>query len=297
MEDILKKYGWNLSSEEINAAAAGYEKRVDEYINDNVLSRALGFIDLTTLHTQDTQSHVRAFVEKVNGFKASFPSYPLPASICVYPNFGSTVKRTLSAEASESVHVTCVAGCFPTSQSWSDVKALEALHAVEQGADEIDIVLAVGEFLEGNLERVYNEISLIRRSIDSTPKGKVLLKVILETGALASVENIARASFVAMEAGADFIKTSTGKMEPSATPQAAVTMCNCIRLFHSFSGKRVGFKPAGGISTSKGAALYSLIVKDILGDEWLTPSLFRIGASSLANNLLTDLERRSVKYF
>ena len=178
----------------------------------NALETCLSCVDLTSLHTQDTQTIIKGFTEKVNAFHSIYPELPLPASICVYPNFGKVVRETLSEEAAVQVHVTCVAGTFPTSQSWTDVKLLEARHAVEEGADEIDMVLAAGEFLEGNVQKAQEEIRRMRSTIDSTPAGKKILKVILETGALATAENIWRASILAMAAGADFIKTSTGKI-------------------------------------------------------------------------------------
>ena len=189
------------------------------------------------------------------------------ASICVYPNFARTVKETLTVPG---VHVTVVAGCFPASQSFLKVKELECRMAVEEGADEVDIVLALNSFLDGNLSCCEKEIRSIRNIV-----GDAVLKVILETGALADAGRIREASFLAMECGADFIKTSTGKMEPAATPFAAIVMCDCIREYYGKTGRKVGFKPAGGISTAKDAAVYYAIVDTILGPDWLNPSLLR----------------------
>ena len=263
----------------------------------NALETCLSCVDLTSLHTQDTQTIIKEFTEKVNGFHSIYPELPLPASICVYPNFGKVVRETLSEETAAKVHVTCVAGTFPTSQSWTDVKLLEARHAVEEGADEIDMVLAVGEFLEGNVQKAQEEIRSMRSTIDSTSAGKRILKVILETGALKTRENIAAASCLAMEAGADFIKTSTGKMEPSATPDAARIMCECIKEYYGKTGRMVGFKPAGGISTTEDALLYYGIVESVLGSKWLNKNYFRIGASRLANNLVSEIVGSKVSCF
>lgn len=254
-------------------------------------------MDLTSLHTQDTCTDIKRFTEKVNGFHSIYPELPLPASICVYPNLGKVVRETLSAQAAGQVHVTCVAGTFPSSQSWTDVKLLEAGHAVEEGADEIDMVLAVGRFLESDYQEAQNEIRQMRSTIDSIFSEKKILKVILETGALKTEENIAAASFLAMEAGADFIKTSTGKMEPSATPEAARIMCECIKQFYRQTGRMVGFKPAGGIATTEDALLYYGIVESILGQKWLNRNYFRIGASRLANKIISELVGSCVEYF
>ena len=205
-----------------------------------------------------------------------------------------------SAKKSEDVHVTAVAGVFPHSQSFLEVKLLECRMAVEAGADEIDVVLALNAFLDGDYERASAELRAIRAEIDkaASAKGKaVILKVILETGLLVSPENIAAASFLAMEAGADFIKTSTGKTDVSATPMAAYIMCGCIAAYYRATGRKVGFKPAGGMVSSKDAASYYFIVSAVLGKEWLNKGLFRFGVSRMANNLLTDLEQSRVAYF
>ena len=192
----------------------------------------------------------------------------------------------------EGVKVAVVAGGFPNSQTFLEVKLQECRMAVEQGADEVDIVLSLGKFLAGDLEVAANEIREIMKWIGDSD-----LKVILESGALGGAENIAKASHLAMEAGADFIKTSTGKQEPAATPMAAIVMCNAIKEHYAKTGRKVGFKPAGGISTAKDAISYLAIVETILGKEWCTPQLFRIGASRLANNLLGALEQKTVGYY
>lgn len=259
------------------------------YNTPDNLKLCLGCMDLTTLNSTDTVERVVSFAGKVNRFKEVFPEYPAPAAICVYPNMGEAVKGALKVEG---VNVAVVAGGFPTSQTFLDVKLLECRMAVERGADEVDIVIALNAFLANDMERAAQEIRAIKETI-----GNRHLKVILETGALQSEQAIAQASFMAMEAGADFIKTSTGKMEPAATPMAARVMCSCIKEFYERTGKKVGFKPAGGISTVGDALEYLAIVDGILGREWLNPQLFRIGASRLANNILSELEKKTIGYF
>ena len=258
-----------------------------------IYKAVLGMIDLTSLNSTDTYDKIAAMTEKVNRFHESFPDYPLPASICVYPNFAATVTRT---RASEDVHVTVVGGCFPASQSPLQVKILECETAVRDGADEVDIVLALNSFLQKNYQEAEREIVEIGSAI-LTVKPTVHLKVILETGALKEAALIEDASFLAMEAGADFIKTSTGKMQPAATPEAAQIMCRCIKDYYGKTGRMVGFKPAGGIATPEDAVTYWNIVAEILGEKWLDKRWFRFGASRMANNLLTALEGREVKYY
>ena len=253
------------------------------------LALCLSCIDLTTLNTTDTLARVEGFAAKVNGFKAKYSQYPLPAAICVYSNWGGTVKKALKEK---DVRVAVVAGGFPHSQTFLDVKLMECRMAVEAGADEVDIVMPLNLFMADDYAGTAKEITAIKEVI-----GEKHLKVILETGAIASSEKIHEASMLAMEAGADFIKTSTGKQEPGATPAAAIVMCNSIKEYYKKTGRKVGFKPAGGISTVKDALCYLAIVYTILGKEWLTPELFRIGASRLANNLLSALEQKTVGYY
>jgi deoxyribose-phosphate aldolase len=254
-------------------------------------------MDMTTLRPNDTPSSVKKFVEKINDFYKEYPDYPLPASICVYPNFASVVRDT---RCSPELHVTTVSTCFPSTQSFLDVKLLETRHAIENGADEIDIVLALNSFLEGDYETAGKEILASRECIDKVAAelGRtVVLKVILETGLLVTPERIADASFLAMENGADFIKTSTGKVEVNATPMAAYVMCQCIKKFYEQTGRKVGFKAAGGISSAMDAVCYYSIVSTILGKEWLDKSLFRFGVSRLANQLVSAVEQKTVTYF
>lgn len=253
----------------------------------------LGMIDLTSLSVSDTVSGISELVGRVNRFKEAYPSYPLPASICVFPNFASTVSELRS---DESVRVTVVGGTFPASQSFFEVKLLECIMAVKRGAEEVDIVLALNSFLDGKNEAAGNEIRQIGEALRNIRKD-VTLKVILETGELASQSLIEEASFLAMESGADFIKTSTGKTKISATAEAAATMCSCIRKYFFKTGRKVGFKAAGGISKAEDSLTYYDIVESTLGEEWLDRKFFRFGASRLANNILSELEGNEVKYY
>ena len=261
--------------------------------NQAIYKAVLGMIDLTSLNGTDTYSKIAAMTEKVNHFHDSYPDLPLPASICVYPNFAKTVAQTRN---SPDVHVTVVGGCFPASQSTLPVKIAECETAVRDGADEVDIVLALNAFLDKNPQEASREIVEIGAAIRAI-RPAVHLKVILETGALKEASLIEDASFLAMEAGADFIKTSTGKMQPAATPEAAETMCRCIKRYHEKTGRMVGFKPAGGIATPEDAVTYWNIVSDILGEKWLNKEYFRFGASRMANNLLSALVGSEVKYY
>ena len=290
--NYLEKYGYVPSNidEKVSEVRGGLEK----WQNREVYAKALGMIDLTSLTVSDTPTKIAAMTQKVNRFNGLYPDYPLPASICVYPNFAKTVAITRD---NPDVHVTVVGGCFPASQSYIDVKVFECVKAVGDGADEVDIVLALNSFLDGRFDDTFKEISEIKKAIGSAVKRKVTLKVILETGSLGSYENIAQASFLAMEAGADFIKTSTGKTSISATPEAAYIMCECISKYMTATARKVGFKPAGGISTPEDAALYYGIVDTVLGEQWLSKEYFRFGASRMANNLLSALEGGEIKYY
>ena len=253
------------------------------------LNKCLSLMDLTSLNSTDTPKQIIALTQKVNDFKKHFPNYSTPAAICVYPNFAADVKANLKVKG---VNIAVVAGVFPNSQSYLEVKLLECKMAIANGADEVDIVLALNKFLNEDLNSAAEEISKIKEAI-----GDKHLKVILETGALKTEEKIRAASFLAMKAGADFIKTSTGKMEPAATPEAARIMCECIKEYYEQTGKMIGFKPAGGMVTPEDAMCYYKIVEDILGEKWLNPHLFRLGASRLANNILSNLENKEIKYY
>ena len=253
-------------------------------------------MDLTTLKTDDTPASVVKLVNKVNAFNNTYPDWPLPASVCVYSNFAKTVDEARKAD----FNITVVSACFPSSQSFLEVKLKECEMAVEQGADEVDIVLALNSFLAGDYDKAAEEIRQIRRCIDEVAgrQGRqVHLKVILETGLLRTPERIAQASFLAMEAGADFIKTSTGKVDVNATPVAAYVMCECIARYHAMTGKKIGFKPAGGISSAADALCYYSIVSSVLGKEWLNKELFRFGVSRVANSILSAVEQKTLSYY
>lgn len=294
--DYLKKYGYAPSSEAIVRALEILAANLDKVASEQVYKQCFSMMDLTTLKTDDTPASVLKLVNKVNDFQLSRPDWPLPASVCVYPNFASVVKGARLCD----FNITVVSACFPSSQSFLEVKLKECEMAVEQGADEVDIVLALNAFLAGDYETAAEEIRQIRAAIDRVAESqgrKVHLKVILETGLLRTPERIAQASFLAMEAGADFIKTSTGKVDVNATPAAAYVMCECIARYHALTGKKIGFKPAGGISSAADALCYYSIVSSILGKEWLNKELFRFGVSRVANSLIAAVDQATVSYF
>ena len=296
MIDYLKKYGYTPDQETMGRALEMIASNLDNVASEQVYKDCFSMMDLTTLKTDDTPASVRKLVDKVNAFNESYPEWPLPASVCVYSNFAATVKEARKC----GFNITVVSACFPSSQSFLEVKLKECEMAVEQGADEVDIVLALNSFLAGDHEAAAEEIRQIRACIDAVAERQnrhVHLKVILETGLLRTPEAIANASFLAMEAGADFIKTSTGKVDVNATPAAAYVMCECITKFHEATGKKIGFKPAGGISTASDALCYYSIVSTLLGKEWLNKDLFRFGVSRVANSILSAQEMKTVSYF
>ena len=295
--ELSAKYGYAPEKEAIARHLELIASGLDQVVSNEVLKECFSIMDLTTLSPKDTPKSVRKLVEKVNSFEVDYPTYPLPASVCVYPNFASVVRKTRKNPA---LHVTTVAGCFPSSQSFLEVKLREIELAVREGADEIDIVLALNSFLAGDYDTAGKEILASRECIDKVAAelGRpVVLKVILETGLLVTPELIADASFLAMENGADFIKTSTGKVEVNATPMSAYVMCQCIKKFSEQTGRKVGFKAAGGISSAMDAVCYYSIVSTILGKEWLNKDLFRFGVSRLANQLVSAVEQKTVTYF
>jgi deoxyribose-phosphate aldolase len=297
MNDLFERYGYCPDQEKIGRTLELIASSLDEFATPERLKDCFSLMDLTTLHATDTVASVKKLVAKVNGLPQAYPNYPLPASICVFPNFAATV----AAERKDpALHVTAVAGCFPASQSFLDVKVRECERAVETGADEIDIVLALNAFLAGDYDAVKAEIAAMRQAVDAAGQKQgrsIVLKVILETGLLVSPANIAAAAFLAMEAGADFIKTSTGKVEVNATPMAAFVMCEAIKAFHAKTGRKVGFKAAGGISSAKDALCYYSIVSSVLGPQWLHKDLFRFGVSRLGNSLMGAIEQNTVSYF
>ena len=244
---------------------------------------------MTTLTCNDSVESVTAFAKRAVDFYTKYPDLANVASICVYPSFVETVGLAVDGSP---MRITSVAAGFPASQTFLEVKVLETAMAIENGADEIDIVINVGELLEGRLDEMASEIEVLREEASD-----VVLKVIIESGALKTPELIRKASLLSMMAGTDFVKTSTGKIDVAATPEAAVVMCEAIRDYYEKTGRKVGFKAAGGVRTAEDAALYYTIVEQTLGKEWLTPELFRIGASSVANNLISAIEGKEIKYF
>lgn len=297
MANLFEKYGYVIDRDAMDRALESLSSNLDGAASTDVLKTCFSVMDLTTLKSNDTIPSVTKFTQKLKTYREAYPDYPLPASVCVYSNFAAVVKEH---RCDPSVHVTVVSACFPTSQSFLEVKLRECELAIEAGAEEVDIVLALNSFLAGDYESARREIRSVRECIDAAAarQGReVVLKVIIETGLLVTAENIADASFLAMEEGADFIKTSTGKVDINATPMAAYVMCGCIKSYYESTGRKVGFKAAGGISSSMDAVCYYTIVKTILGKEWLNRDLFRLGVSRLANNLLSSIEQKTVSIF
>ena len=292
--DYLEKYGYTPAEEAIASRIQAIADDRNAVASPEVLKKCFSLMDLTTLKSNDTVESVCKLVTRLT---QEYPSYPLPASICVYPNFATVVR---DRRCSPELHVTTVASCFPSAQSFLEVKVQECVLAVRGGADEVDIVLALNAFLAEDYAAASREIREMKAAIDAeaAKQGrKVVLKVILETGLLATPERIARASFLAMEAGADFIKTSTGKVEVNATPMAAYVMCECIKAFYAKTGRKVGFKAAGGISNDQDALLYYCIGAAILGEDWLNKDYFRFGVSRLGNSLMSAIEQKTVSFF
>lgn len=286
----LGKYETNLDDDKIaRETAALIEKHLSENDTAEIKKFLFHCIDLTTLKCTDSEQSVMKFTEKVNEFDDKYPDLDNVAAICVYPNMAEIVNDTLEAD---HVNIACVSGGFPSSQTFTEVKVAETAMALHAGADEIDIVIPVGKFLEGDYEGMCDEIEELKEVC-----GDKHLKVILETGALKTASNIKKASILSMYSGADFIKTSTGKENPAATPEAAYVMCNAIKEYHRETGRKIGFKPAGGINTVKDALTYYTIVKEVLGKEWLNNQLFRLGTSRLANLLLSDILGQETKFF
>ncbi len=287
--ELFDAYNSHLSDDEVkNTVATILKDEFDENNNVDVWKQCLHQIDLTTLNGDDTTAKVKKMAQKVNDFGKHFPGIPNVAAMCVYPALVETAKQTLT----EPIGIAAVAAGFPASQTFIEVKIAESALAVKAGATEIDIVISQGKFLEGNYQEVFDEIAEIKAAI-----APAHLKVILETGALKTAENIYKASLIAMAAGADFIKTSTGKIAVNATPEATYVMCCAIRDWYEATGQKVNYKPAGGVSTTEEAVQHYTIVKHVLGKNWLNNESFRFGASRLANNLLTSIVGTETKYF
>ena len=285
---VLNEYSNAPTNEEIEKAVKKAGEKVAKNKNTDTLKEIFSCVDLTTLKCTDNAESVLQMTEKVNSLEDKDPDLKNVAAICVYPNFASIVSESLEVE---SVEVACVSGGFPSSQTFSEVKIAETALALQAGATEIDIVLSIGKFLDGDYESVCDEIQELKDLC-----GEKTLKVILETGALKSAENIKKAAILSIYSGADFIKTSTGKESPAATPEAAYVMCKTIKEYYEKTGKKIGFKAAGGINSTDDALLYYNIVEETLGKEWLCNKLFRIGTSRLANTLLSEItgEERSI---
>ena len=290
IEQALSEYNLEISDAEVQEAV---KKLIMEKVPQNdtleVKKFLMGSVELTSLNTTDSDQSIMAFTEKVNQFDDAYPQLPHVATICVYPCFASVVKNTLDVEG---VEIACVSGSFPSSQALIEVKVAETALAVKDGATEIDIVMPVGKFLCGDYEGVCDDITEMKNAC-----GDKDMKVILETGCLKTAKNIKIASILSMYAGGDYIKTSTGKLSPAATPEAAYVMCQAIKEYYDKTGLKIGFKPAGGLNTVTDALTYYTIVKEILGEKWLTNKWFRLGTSRLANMLLSEVMGEEIKFF
>ena len=290
-EQALSKYNVELDDAAVKAAVRDIiANKVSENDTLEVKKFLFGSIELTTLKTEDSDTSVMAFTERVNAFDNEYPDMPHVATICVYPCFAEIVKDTLEVEG---VEIACVSGSFPSSQARIEVKVAETSLAVKDGATEIDIVMPVGKFLSGDYEGMCEDICELKNACGKD----VAMKVILETGDIKTASNIKKASILSMYAGADYIKTSTGKEKISATPEAAYVMCQAIKEYYDETGIQIGFKPAGGINTVMDAITYYTIVKEVLGEKWLTNKWFRLGTSRLANLLLSEIQEEEVKFF
>ena len=289
-EQAFAKYNLHLHDEQVsNEVHQLVAKNKAKYQTPEVKRQLLGTVELTTLKVTDSAESVLQFTENVNRFANEHPDLPHLATICVYPNFAKIVSQSLEAD---NVEVACVAGGFPSSQTFIEIKTAETALAVHDGATEIDCVLSVGTFLSGDYETCADEIEEIKAATGGKP-----LKVILETGALQTAETIKKASILSMYAGADFIKTSTGKIEPAATLEAAYVMCSAIKEYQELTGISIGFKAAGGIKTVDEAIEFYTVVRELLGEEYIQKGLFRIGTSRLANLLVSDILGEEVKPF
>ena len=289
-EEALSLYNTNLSDADIQAAV---KKIITEKVHENdtpeVKKFLFGSIELTSLNTTDSDVSIMAFTEKVNRFDSAYPNFPHVAAVCTYPCFAEVVNDTLEVDG---VEITCVSGSFPSSQALIEVKVAETALALKDGATEIDIVMPVGKFLSGNYAELCEEIAELKQVC-----GEHAMKVILETGDLKTAANIKKAAILSMYAGVDYIKTSTGKEKISATPEAAYVMCQAIKEYYEKTGIQIGFKPAGGINTVMDAIIYYTIVKEVLGEKWLTNKWLRLGTSRLANMLLSEMTGEEVKFF
>ena len=286
----LSQYDTDLDDDKVKKQV---EIIINKHLKENdtkeVKMFLLNSVELTSLKTTDNEDSILRFVEKVNKFDDIYPELGHVATVCVYPNYAKVCHDALE---NEDVEIACVSGSFPSSQTFMEVKVAETALAISEGATEIDIVMPVGKFLNDDYEGMCDEIEEIKNVCGDKP-----LKVILETGCLKTASNIMKASILTMYAGADYIKTSTGKLTPAATPEAALVMCKAIKQYYDNTGIQIGFKPAGGMKTVDDALTYYTIVKEVLGEKWLTNKLFRLGTSSLANKLLSDIKGEELKFF
>lgn len=289
-DQALSKYNTILNDEEIRQTV---QKIITEKVPENdtpeVKKFLMGSVELTSLHTTDSEESILAMTERVNDFDSAYPELPHVATICVYPCFANIVAQSLEVDG---VEVAVVSGAFPSSQTFMEVKTIETALAIKDGATNVDIVMPVGKFLAGDYEGLCDDINELKQTC-----GEVPMKVILETGDLKTASNIKKAAILSMYAGADYIKTSTGKEKVSATPEAAYVMCQAIKEYYDETGIQIGFKPAGGINTVMDAIIYYTIVKEVLGKKWLTNYYFRLGTSRLANLLLSEIVGKETKFF
>lgn len=287
---ILSQYDTNIDDETVKRQVDNIlAKHLEENNTRDVKLFLFNSIELTSLKTTDNEDSILKFVERINKFDDIYPELGHVATVCVYPNFAKVCHETLE---NEEIEIACVSGCFPSSQSFIEVKIAETALALREGATEIDMVIPVGKFLSGDYEGMCDDIEEIKSVCGDRP-----LKTILETGCLQNTSNIKKASILAMYSGADYIKTSTGKLSPAATPKAAFVMCEAIKEYYDKTGIQIGFKPAGGMKTVKDALAYYTIVKEVLGEKWLNNKLFRLGTSSLANILLAEITGKEEKFF
>lgn len=289
MKHILEKYNYAFDSEYIGKFLSNIEHNMEHWSITSIYLECLSFLDLTSTHSTDTCDKMLELVTKLEQYKIKYTDYPLPAALSLYPVFVNVIKKEM---APSIIKVAATVGGFPSSQTFMEVKCMECKMAIEEGADELEVMFPLSHFLSGEFKEVINEISEIKKIAADKP-----LKIILETEALVSPDNIASASFLAMEAGADFIRTNTGKMKSAVTPMTAAVICQTINIFYKKTGKKVGFKVDGGVVTAKDAACYYAIVETLLNKSWLVPDLFRIGSFQMANNLLSELEQKRVLFF
>ena len=288
-DQALEKYNLNITDEEVKAAVKKIiAEKVSENDNLEVKKFLLGSVELTTLSTTDTEK-VLAMIEKVNRFDSEYPDLPHVAAVCAYPCFTKLMADSLEVDG---VEITNVTGNFPSSQTFLEVKTIETALAIKDGATNIDIVMPVGKFLSGDYEGVCDTIGELKQTCGDVP-----MKVILETGDLRNARDIKTASLLSMYAGADYLKTSTGKEKVSATPESVYIMCQAIKEYYDKTGIQIGLKPAGGINTVMDAVIYYTIVKEVLGEKWLTNYWFRMGTSRLTNLLLSEIIGEEVNFF